>query len=130
MLLFENDKYEYSHQDVKDEMRYAIECNPHPQVNDFNSTVDKIIACIPGANDEENWYWLVTDKTGDIWYISGGCDYTGWDCQSHLNYIKVDTNQSPELQFEEYDYSNRPIRKHFSSALVDSIAHNIVLKGE
>lgn len=46
-----------------------------------------------GQNDGTNWCWLVTFKQPDYWndietrsyiYI-GGCDFSGWDCQSHLD---------------------------------------------
>lgn len=36
---------------------------------------------IAGENDEATWHWLVKTKAGFA-YVSGWCDYTGWDCQS------------------------------------------------
>lgn len=46
-----------------------------------------------GENDGSNWCWLVTFKHEsynnfidiDSFIYIGGCDYTGWDCQSHLD---------------------------------------------
>lgn len=36
-----------------------------------------------GYNDAEDWIWEVTTPNG-AWRFQGGCDYTGWDCQSDL----------------------------------------------
>jgi hypothetical protein len=36
-----------------------------------------------GERDGENWIWLVTLEDGTHWRLEGGCDYTGWDCQSN-----------------------------------------------
>lgn len=37
---------------------------------------------ISGENDGPNWHWIVQLKD-DTWaYVSGGREYTGWDCQS------------------------------------------------
>lgn len=35
-----------------------------------------------GERDESAWVWKVTLHTGEIWKMTAGCDYTGWDCQS------------------------------------------------
>lgn len=45
------------------------------------SDVTKILLEITGENDEYAWHWIVRTKEGFA-YITGGCDYTGWDCQS------------------------------------------------
>ena len=42
-----------------------------------------------GANDQNDWAWKVTLASGRIIVILGGCDYTGWDCQSWGNYKEV-----------------------------------------
>lgn len=43
----------------------------------------EILASIEGANDEDDWHWIVRLEDGQFAYITGGCDYTGWDCQSN-----------------------------------------------
>lgn len=43
--------------------------------------VNKVLAVIEGENDRADWHWVV-DTTKGIYYTRGGCDYTGWDCQS------------------------------------------------
>ena len=47
---------------------------------DSSDLVEEILE-ITGENDEASWHWIVKTTSGFA-YISGGCDYTGWDCQS------------------------------------------------
>lgn len=44
--------------------------------------IDKILAVWEGQNDEDDWRWIVSLTNGKFAFIKGGCDYTGWDCQS------------------------------------------------
>lgn len=47
------------------------------------SPVAVIMATIEGENDFADWHWIVLLEDGQHAYITGGCDYTGWDCQSN-----------------------------------------------
>ena len=47
---------------------------------DSSDLVDVILEII-GENGEASWHWIVKTTSGFA-YISGWCDYTGWDCQS------------------------------------------------
>lgn len=42
-----------------------------------------------GMNEEANWVWHVTLTDGSIWVAEGGCDYTGWDCQSNMDWERL-----------------------------------------
>lgn len=42
----------------------------------------KVLAISEGARDGDAWGWLLQLTDGRIAYLQGGCDYTGWDCQS------------------------------------------------
>lgn len=44
--------------------------------------IDAVLLELTGENDEQGWHWLVSLIGGGFAYISGWCDYTGWDCQS------------------------------------------------
>lgn len=35
-----------------------------------------------GENDEYNWLMYGVLKDGRHFYLSAGCDYTGWDCRA------------------------------------------------
>lgn len=59
-----------------------------------------------GEPDEASWRWQVTFDNGSTWIAEGWCDYTGWDCQSALEWtggsgasggsgIGSSTDQSP-----------------------------------
>jgi len=47
---------------------------------DGSDLVDVLLE-ITGENNEASWHWIVKTASGFA-YISGWCDYTGWDCQS------------------------------------------------
>lgn len=59
------------------------------QYNDVTgpSQIKRGLSCIEGCNDEEDWHWLVELEDNTIAYLRGGCDYTGWDCQSSVSLI-------------------------------------------
>ncbi len=44
--------------------------------------IDKVLAVREGENDGEDWHWILKLKDKRYCYLTGGCDYTGWDCQS------------------------------------------------
>lgn len=50
----------------------------------FNSRTDvkHLHACIPGHNDENDWFWVVELKDGRFGLLQAWCDNTGWGCQS------------------------------------------------
>lgn len=62
--------------------------------NTFPFTLDdieKVLAVVEGENDEKDWNWVIQLKDTCVIamerneyyaFIMGGCDYTGWDCQS------------------------------------------------
>lgn len=44
--------------------------------------VAEILAIEDGENDGANWIGFFLLKDGRYAFLSAGCDYTGWDCQS------------------------------------------------
>lgn len=44
--------------------------------------VRKVLATSEGENDGPAWLGLFKLKDGRYAFLSAGCDYTGWDCQS------------------------------------------------
>jgi hypothetical protein len=72
---FDNSKSAFNTDDIK----YAFDCNGLAAHLD---NIDVIVAEVCGANDEYDWHWLLQMKDGTFRYAHGGCDYTGWDCQS------------------------------------------------
>lgn len=44
--------------------------------------VAKVTAHRNGENDEQNWLMYGELRDGRHFYLSAGCDYTGWDCMA------------------------------------------------
>lgn len=44
--------------------------------------VARVVATSDGENDGANWIGIFRLKDGRFAFLSAGCDYTGWDCQS------------------------------------------------
>jgi hypothetical protein len=43
-----------------------------------------------GGNDESDWIWKVALSDNETWWMTGWCDYTGWDCQSGNSWTQTD----------------------------------------
>lgn len=54
-----------------------------------HSTIHDFALEEQGVADGAAWCWTVTLDNGQIWYCSAWCDYTGWDCQSGLDWEEV-----------------------------------------
>jgi hypothetical protein len=74
-------KLQYKQDDDWFDLGYALEYNDVYA----SAQIKKGLACIEGENDEKDWHWLVLLENGKVAYIRGGCDYTGWDCQSFVD---------------------------------------------
>ncbi len=44
--------------------------------------VAEVVALSPGENDGKNWLCLGRLRDGRWFFLSAGCDYTGWDCRA------------------------------------------------
>ena len=52
----------------------------HNEEEDLIEQVEKVLLELAGENDGASWHWIVKFKSDPKFgYISGGCDYTGWD---------------------------------------------------
>lgn len=40
---------------------------------------------LTGQNDGASWHWIARRKDGGYAYVTGDCDYTGWDCVSSMD---------------------------------------------
>lgn len=66
-----------------EDLKYGASCNGLSMRVD---QIKNVLAQVPGAADSANWYWLCLMKNGRYGLFWGGCDYTGWDCQSNMDY--------------------------------------------
>jgi hypothetical protein len=62
----------------------------NPQEGFSVSIIGKVLAVAEGQNDGRSWHWLFVLKNGVYVYLTGGCDYTGWDCQSYATHSKFE----------------------------------------
>lgn len=62
---------------------YDLEaCLQYNNVGFKDTDVAERLLTIKGENDVHEWHWIVRLHDGRWAYVVGGCDYTGWDCQS------------------------------------------------
>lgn len=83
--------------------------------NHITDVITNIYAVIEGKNDEDDWHWLVGLKSGKFAYITGGCDYTGWDCRSNITIREFDKDQ--QIVVPLIDNCNKSPAKEFKSAI-------------
>ena len=60
--------------------------------------VVSVIAAVNGDYDGPDWLGVFLLKDGRYLVASGGCDYTGWDCQAG-NALRVCLTMADVLQF-------------------------------
>lgn len=98
---FELKEYGYE----MDDIGYACEYNGQM---DLLKNIDVLLAEVCGANDEDNWYWIIQTKNNKFVWARGGCDYTGWDCLSWLDVSEqFETIEECMSNFKLSDYEHR-----------------------
>lgn len=86
------------------------------------TSIEKVLARIDGENDGPEWHWLLKLKDGRFAYAFGGCDYTGWDCQSSLNVNTYETLEDAVFHTPSSDHSNRNVTKSFELQLAGEMS--------
>lgn len=69
---------------------YCLEYNTPSSFS--SDDIEDIIAEVSGMNDEFNWWWIIKLKNGSYALLSAWCDYTGWDCQSGIDFERIGTS--------------------------------------
>lgn len=57
----------------------AAQKGKHPWVS--VEDVEVVLALRAGQNDGDSWLCLGQLKTGEFFFLTAWCDYTGWGCQ-------------------------------------------------
>lgn len=110
----------YEHK-IDSDLESAVEFNSG---NVDLKQVDSVVAAVYGENDGADWYWVLKMKDGTYGLAVGGCDYSGWDCQSSLSFTggfktaEAAAESSVERD-SEYE-GNRPIRATLLAQLAGS----------
>lgn len=53
--------------------------------------IAKVHLSLTDGTDYPSFHWIVELVDGKFAYVSGGHDYTGWDCQSDCEWLDADT---------------------------------------
>ena len=73
-------------------LAYAIAYNGDSVPPEIASLVpEEIVLLDEGENDERQWVWAITftdSRYRGWWVVYASCDYTGWDCQSSMNWVR------------------------------------------
>lgn len=79
----------YSAVGVDYDLFACLDNNPQEGFN--VGDIAKVLAVFEGENDGHDWHWILRLNDDRFIYLTGGCDYTGWDCQSSANHAVVST---------------------------------------
>lgn len=69
--------------------------------------ISHVLAVWEGENEGDDWRWILQLQDGRYVYLIGGCDYTGWDCQSWANSTFADTAELAAI-YELLGYIDNP----------------------
>jgi hypothetical protein len=58
----------------------------NPQSGFDVDDIDQVLAVYEGEHDGADYHWILQLKDERYIYLCGGCDYTGWDCQSSAHH--------------------------------------------
>ncbi len=102
-----------------DDIKYAFEYNglaPHLD------EIESIVAEVCGEHDGCEWFWILKMKDGTFRKAEGGCDYTGWDCQSSASISEpVATVEEALALAPEVDMYKRGIRRVLTGQVKEEI---------
>lgn len=73
------------------DLQACIDYNPQTFTYD---EVREVLANIEGEHDGADYHWILRLEGGRWAYLYGGCDYTGWDCQSWAESILAGSRDS------------------------------------
>lgn len=66
--------------DTDSNLKYCLYYNSPQGLSE--RSIESVLAVVEGERDGRDWFWVVRLHDGRYALIVGGCDYTGWDCQS------------------------------------------------
>lgn len=96
----------------------------NPQQGFDVSDIERVVAVWEGERDEEDWRWVLELKDKRFVLLVGGCDYTGWDCQSSAeSYVEKTAEDAAALVkiMEFFSWRDRPNNVEVSQELLRQI---------
>lgn len=79
---------DYKNRGIDSDLDNCLVFNPQSFTAD---DIERVLAVHVGENDGDDWRWVMKLKDGRFAFVQGGCDYTGWDCQSWAASAFADT---------------------------------------
>ena len=91
----------------------------NPQEGFTVDDIKKVLAVFEGENDDKDWRWVLELNSGKFVFLQGGCDYTGWDCQSSADHAFADTSElaaahALDEKFVDSDWTNSHNEAHLT----------------
>jgi hypothetical protein len=74
--------YDYTVKDIRRPIMTDIE---EAEVGNFPSNIQEHFWIRPGRNDGDSWMACGRLTNGNYFFFTGGCDYTGFDCQGSMS---------------------------------------------
>lgn len=109
----------YNPDEGGDDIKYAFEYNG---LSAQLQEIDVIVAEVCGEHDGNDWHWILQMKDGTFHYASGGCDYTGWDCQSYASISESVNTVQEALEFSpKEDSYHRGIKRVLTGQIEGTI---------
>lgn len=121
MRNFYSNPEEYTQRGIDYDLHACLEFNPQSfDVDD----IERVAAVWEGERDADNWRWVLQFKDGRAALLIGGCDYTGWDCQSHADtYWRDSLEECADFAgAEEYTYDKEQQKRAISADLRRQLA--------
>lgn len=81
-----------------DRYQFWAGCHYNSHGNLYTQT-ERVLWAWTDGTDEPAFAWIVQLKDGRVAAVEGGHDYTGWDCQSHLEVVHVGASESECAKF-------------------------------
>ncbi len=120
------------------DLQSAFQYNPQTELN--IEDIEDVRAAVYGENDGCCWYWLVklvrrgspmANEVVEPKYalLEGGCDYTGWDCQSHLSVLKIGSFHECITAAPITDGYDRNIVQTLSDQVANKLPFGVIQRG-
>lgn len=122
MMNFYNDIDKWAKRGVDYDLFACLENNPQDAF--MVADIRRVLAVWEGANDGDDWRWVIELFDGRFVFLRGGCDYTGWDCRSSASHwTAVSPEESAELEVtNDRGYEWRPPSTEVRDSLLFQIA--------
>lgn len=105
---------------IDPDLESCLNYNPQPGFD--LEWIDAVLAVWEGQNEGDYWRWVLRLMNGLHVFLVGGCDYTGWDCESWANSYHAPTAESAAAYALTEGLSGYAYPDDVHKSLLDQIA--------